>query len=214
MTTPEFVEPVAGTTPEDPAIEEPAVSEDGIEESDPEGAEQLGDPGKRALEAVKDKWKSEREKRRELEQKLTEQSAAGAGEQPDTDALVRQAEQNATAKANARIVRSEIRAAAAGKLADPKDALTFIDASQFEVDDDGQVDETEVAEAIEDLLKNKPYLAAQGGKRFLGTADSGARKGSSRPAQLTRADLKRMSPEQIVKAKAEGRLDDALGINR
>ena len=31
-------------------------------------------------------------------------------------------------------------------------------------------------------------------------------------AKLTRADLGRMSPDEIVKAKAEGRLNDLLGI--
>jgi hypothetical protein len=211
MTTPELAAPEE--TAEVTDIEEPLVPDSG-EETDPEGAEQLGEPGKRALDAMKDKWKSERDRRRQLEQQLTAQAASADGVQPDTEALVRKAEQDATAKANARIVRSEIRAAAAGKLADPKDALTFIDPTQFEVDEDGQVDETEVAEAIEDLLKNKPYLAAQGGKRFLGTADSGARKGSGRPSQLTREALKRMSSEQIVKAKADGRLDDTLGITR
>lgn len=185
-------------------------------DADPDGAEQLGDPGKRALDAMKDKWKSEREKRRELEAKLSAQTAPAAGEQPDTDALVRQAEQAATSKANQRIVRAEVKAAAAGKLADPGDAYRFLDLTQFEVDDDGEIDSAEVADAIDDLLKSKPYLAAQGGSkpRFEGTVDSGARKGSSRPPQLTRDDLKRMSPEDIVKAKADGRLDKALGINR
>jgi len=48
---------------------------------------------------------------------------------------------------------------------------------QVEVDEDGGVDEAEIATAVDDLLRAKPYLAAaQSGKRFQGTADQGARK--------------------------------------
>lgn len=35
-----------------------------------------------------------------------------------------------------------------------------------------------------------------------------------KPAGITREDLKRMTPEQIVAAKAEGKLDELLGIRR
>ncbi len=69
------------------------------------------------------------------------------------------------AKANRRILRSEVKAAAAGKLADPNDALHMLDLDQFEVDDDGNVDEDEIATAIADLLEKKPYLAAQSGPK-------------------------------------------------
>lgn len=178
-----------------------------------DGDEALGDKGKRALDAMKGKWKGERDKRRALEQRITELEQGSGGDE-DPEAIRRQAQQEATAKANRRIVRAEIRAAAAGKLADPADALRFLDLDSFEVDDDGNLDDDEIADAIDNLVQAKPYLAAQSGKRFLGTADSGARKGKSRPTQLTREDVKRMSPEQIVKARKEGRLDDALGINR
>ncbi|MFJ9027571.1 hypothetical protein ACIRQP_03445 [Streptomyces sp. NPDC102274] len=195
----------------DPAPDaDPDTDPDADPDADPDGAEDLGDKGKKALDAMKAKLKTERERRRTAEAKLQDKPA-GTG---NTDEIQAKADAAATARANARIVRSEVRAAAAGKLADPKDALKFLDLDQFEVDEDGQVDEDEVADAITDLVKNKPYLAAQSGKRFQGTADSGARKGSGRPSQLTRDDLKRMSPEQIVKAKADGRLDDALGITR
>lgn len=190
-----------------------AQNEDDDAEGEGEGdaADALGDKGKKALDAMKGKWKSERTRRQELERQLAARDE-GDGEEPD--AIRRQAEQAATAKANARIVRAEVRAAAAGKLADPADALRFLDLAQFEVDDEGDLDADEIAEAIDGLIQAKPYLAAQSGKRFHGTADSGARKGKSRPTQLTREDLKRMSPEQITKAKADGRLDDVLGITR
>lgn len=202
----------------DPAGDPAAEGPEGDQDDDPEGADQLGDPGKKALDAIKDKWKAEREKRRELERLLAERDKPADGDAPDPEAIVRQAEQAAMAKANERIIRAEVKAAAAGKLADPADAYKFLDLGQFEVDADGNLDADEVADAIEDLLKSKPYLAAQGGtptKRFQGTADSGARKGTGRPAQLTEADVKRLSAQgkhaEILKARDEGRLQDYLG---
>ncbi|WP_228979700.1 hypothetical protein [Streptomyces sp. DH12] len=205
--------------PDDDVLEPAGTAPDAGEPDegdDPEGADQLGDPGKKALDSMKDRWKAERERRRELERQLAERDKPADGDQPDPEAIVRQAEQAAMAKANERIVRAEVKAAAAGKLADAADALRFLDLSQFEVDADGQLDAEEVADAIDDLLKTKPYLAAQSGKtpRFHGTADSGARKGTGRPAQLTEADVKRLAAEgknaEILKAREEGRLADYL----
>lgn len=146
------------------------VADTGDEDSDtdgdaddeaPDGADELGDKGKQALDRMKAKWKAERAKRIAAEAAL-EQNGRGDG---DDDTTRQQVEREALAKANARIVRSEIKAAAAGKLADPKDALNFINPDDFEVDDDGTVDEDEIAEAIDDLLTRKPYLAAQSGPR-------------------------------------------------
>ena len=194
-----------GEESDEDADEEEKPDGEGGEESDPDGAEALGDKGKRALDSMKTKLKAEREKRRTLEQQLAEKDGDDEGEKAR-----RQADSDALSKANARILRSEIRAAATGKLINPKDALVHIDLDQFEVDDDGQVDEDEVADAIENLLKERPYLAAATAKRFQGTGDGGAARKASRPKQLTRADLKTMTPAQIVKAKEDGRLDDAL----
>lgn len=185
----------------------------GDDDADLEGADQLGDKGKRALASMKGKWRTERDKRRELERLLAEKdTASSGGAKDDADTVRRQAEAAATVKANVRIVRSEVRAAAAGKLADPKDALTFLDLSQFEVNEDGEVDAEEISDAIDDLLKSKPYLAAATAKpRFQGTGDGGAARKASRPKQLTEQDLKTMSPEAIDKAHKEGRFDDLLG---
>ncbi|MDQ1037263.1 hypothetical protein QFZ75_003679 [Streptomyces sp. V3I8] len=171
---------------------------------DPAGADKLGDPGKRALASMKGKWRSERDKRRDLEQKLAKQTTDG------TDDAVSKATAAATATANTRILKAEVRAAAKGRLADPKDALTFLDLSTFEVDEDGAVDETEITDAIEDLIKNKPYLAAAKATRFQGTGDGGAARKASRPKQLGEKDLKNMSAEAIVKAQETGQLDDYL----
>jgi ribosomal protein L35 len=190
-----------------------AVDGDENDDVEPEGVDSLGDPGKRALDSMKSKWHTERKRRRDLETELEKlRNGANRDDAPDAETIRQQAEQAATSKANARIVRSEIRAAAAGKLNDPKDALTFLNLDQFEVDENGEVDTDEIADAIDDLLKRKPYLAAATAKRFQGTGDGGAAaRKPGKPKQLTEADLKTMTAEQIVKAQDEGRLNDLLG---
>lgn len=180
------------------------------DDADPEGADALGDPGKKALAAQKAKWKEERDRRKALERQLAEATKPkGDGDEPTPDQIRAEAEQAATAKANARIIRAEVRAAAAGKLADPKDALKFLDLDAFEVDDNGEIDTDEIADAITDLIKNKPYLA-RATQRFQGTGDGGSRNGG-RPKQITsREELAKMTPAQRLQAHQEGRLKNLL----
>ncbi|MET9999838.1 hypothetical protein ABZ069_23190 [Streptomyces microflavus] len=200
---PEGTDPDGDPEGEDPEGEDPDGDPDG---EDPEGAADLGDKGKRALASMKGKWRTERDKRRELEKQIADKDAGDEAAQAR-----REVEQAALSKANSRIVRSEVKAAAKGVLADPGDAYKFLDLGQFEVDDDGNIDSDEIAEAIETLVKEKPYLAAAPARRFQGTGDGGAARKASRPKQLTEGDLKKMTAEQIVKAQDDGRLDDLLG---
>jgi hypothetical protein len=194
----------------------PGDGEPAEDEPDPDGAEQLGDAGKQALDRMKAKLKAERERRKAAEaerDQLKAKPGDGDGGQ-DPEAIRAEADRQATARANARIVRSEIKAAAAGRLADPRDALRFLDLEQFEVDEDGQVDEDEIADAIENLLTSKPYLAAAATAsrpRFQGSGDGGARKATAGPKQLTEQDVKKMTPEQIDEAHRKGQLRDYLG---
>lgn len=126
-----------------------------------DGADQLGDKGKRAIARMKARLATEKQKRVAAESRITELEAGNN----DAAAQQRQVESAALAKANDRIVRAEVRAAAAGKLADPADAHRFLDLSQFEVGDDGEVDQDEIADAIDELINDKPYLAAQRGDK-------------------------------------------------
>jgi hypothetical protein len=174
-----------------------------------QGDRPLGPKGEQALARMKAKLKTERERRKAAEDRL--QSGTKKDDEPDAEEVRRQAEQAATAKANQRLLKAEVRAAAKGKLADPKDAFLHLDLDQFEVGEDGEIDADDIEDAIDDLIKNKPYLAAQGGRRFQGSADGGAARKASRPKQLTRQDLKTMTPEQITKAQDDGRFDDLLG---
>lgn len=171
----------------------------------------LGDAGKRALDAMKAKWKAAEAEAKAIRDELAAAKAAAEGREAEHTAALeaQRVKDEALAAANTKIAKANLRAAAAGKLADPADALTFIDVSSFEVDDDGNTNEAALTAAINDLIESKPYLAAQG-KRFQGDADGGARK-ESRPEQITRDELSRMTSEQIVQAKKDGRLSDLLG---
>lgn len=205
-------DPADDPADEDPADDPAGDPEDDPEDPDPEGADKLGDPGKKALDTMKAKLRAEKAKRIAAEgERDTLRNGAKKDGEPTADEIRAEARQEATGKANARIIRAEIRAVAAGKLADPKDALIHLDVSTFDVDEDGEVDSDEIAEAIDELLKNKPYLAAATAKRFQGTGDGGAARKSGKPKQLTESDLKTMTAEQIVKAQADGRFADLLG---
>lgn len=149
------------------------------------GEEALGDAGKRALDAMKTERNEERRRRREAEQELERIKAEAAAqgkpaEEQALDAARREAEQAVMARVNDRIVKAEVRAAATGKLADPTDALRFIDLSSIEVGEDGAVDGAAVADAIADLIKTKPYLAT-GARPAPGSADGGPRKAATDP---------------------------------
>ncbi len=208
-TTQEAVESVNA----DESVDEQAQQSDAQESDEQiEGTEQLGDAGKKALDAMKAERnkarKDAQEARAELERLKAE--SEGRKEQFEAEQRKREIEAEALQKANDRIKRAEVRALAASKLADPSDALLYLDLDEFEVDDDGSVDQAAITAAIADLIAKKPYLAAQGGARFAGSADQGVRNAASK-SQLTQADLESMTDEQIQKAKAEGRLDKLMG---
>lgn len=152
QTIDDLIDPQAGLAP---AAPEPDVEPDAAED---DGAEALGDAGKQALDRMKAKLKAAVERA-----KAAEARAAQAGDADEGDTIRREAEAAALTKANTRIIRAEVKAAAATRLADPTDALNFLNLDAFEVDDDGDVDQAEIADAIEDLIRRKPYLAAQGG---------------------------------------------------
>lgn len=191
-TGPEVTPPAATPAPVTPA--EPA-------EVIP-GADALGDAGKRALDDMKGKWHTERDQRKALEARIAELESA-----PKVDPRV-----------DKRIVRTEIKAAAKGVLADPTDALTFLDLDAFKVTEDGEVDAKAITDALEDLLTRKPHLAASKRPRFEGRADNGSQGRQSSASQLSLDDVKRLAAagrhDEIAKAKSEGRLDDLRGLNK
>jgi hypothetical protein len=184
-------------------------------EATTEQTPEVRDPAKllSAYEAEKTKRREQDKTLKEIREEFNAFKAKAEGKEAEyAAAQEKQAvEQAALSKANDRIRRSEVKAAAKGVLADPADAYKFLDLDSFEVDDDGNVDEAAIAKALTDLVADKPYLAAQGGKRFQGTADGGARNDATKPTQLSQVDLTSMSAAEVNKARREGRLDNLLG---
>jgi membrane protein involved in colicin uptake len=79
------------------------------------------------------------------ERKLAEAHAAGRAE--------------ALAEANGRLLRAEVRAVAAAKLADADDAVRLLDLDSFEPSADGAFDRKAIDSALDALVESKPYLA-------------------------------------------------------
>lgn len=175
-------------------------------------ATEVRDPAKllSAYEAEKTKRREQDVALRDLTAKFDAMQAKADGKEAEFLAAQesQRVKDEALSGANKRILKSEVKAAAKGVLADPQDAYKFLDLDSFEVDSDGNVDESAITDALTKLITEKPYLAAQGGQRFKGTADGGARTDAAKPSQLTKADMAGMSPEQIVEAHDSGRFDD------
>lgn len=166
--------------PEDEVIPEVATTEVKTEEPSPEEIAALADKGKQALDRMKEQREAAKAEATAAREELAlakAELAAKAKPQVDEESIDtarREATSAATEVANKRLVRAELKSAAKGVLADPADALVFIDPSKFEVDSDGEVDQAALNDAIASLIEKRPYLAAAQGK-FVGTADGGAR---------------------------------------
>ncbi|MFJ2848320.1 hypothetical protein [Streptomyces rubiginosohelvolus] len=139
------------------------------------GDDKLGEGGKKALQAERDARATAEARVKELEAQLSGKpkdtgakpgdngdGKGDAGAKPvDAEALKKELREELTTESNARLVRAEVKAAAAGKLADPADAPRFIDLAKIKIGDDGEPDAKQIKKAIEDLLKDKPYLAGK-----------------------------------------------------
>lgn len=178
-----------------------------------EGEAEKPDPNAGAKKALS----AERVARKAAESELKALKAELAlkdkpAEEQALEAARAEARTEATTKANERIVRAEVKAAATGKVKNPALALKLIDTSEIEVDDDGEVDSDAVSAAVADLLELYPELAADGSK-FTGSADQGAKGKASKPSQLSKQDIESMSEREVNEARRAGRLNTILGIS-
>lgn len=128
----------------------------------------LGEAGERALEAMKKKERETRAKLREAQAEIAALTAPKDGDKTP-DQLREEIERGVRAEFNERLARAEVRAAAAASFADPEDAVTFLNMSEFDVDENGDIDPSDIEDALKDLLAKKPHLAkqdaAQGGSK-------------------------------------------------
>lgn len=194
-------------TEEVEAEEVEADSEDGTEEVEEDGFAEERTKLKGALS-------KERTRAREAEKRAKAAEAAlAAKDKPAEEAAIdeakREAAAEATKRANERIAKAEVKAAAKGLFADPSDVGLYLDMAEF-VDEDGDVDSDAIEDALKDLLEKKPHLAAEK-KRFQGGGHQGA-KAPAKPAQLTREQYNALSKEDRAKARNEGRTNVLLGI--
>jgi hypothetical protein len=148
--------PADPTDPTDPAAPAAPAKPDPPE---------LGDAGKKALDEERAARRAAEKLAKENADELDKLRKATMSDQEKAVAEAKAAgRQEAMAEANARLLRSEIRGAAAGKLADPGDAAALLgDIDQF-LDKNGEPDSKAIASAIDALVKAKPYLAPAGAR--------------------------------------------------
>jgi hypothetical protein len=139
-----------------------------------DGGEQLGEAGKAAIDRERasareaNRLKSAAEQRAEaVEAELAQLREANQSEaEKATAKAVKEATAAAVAQGNQRLVRAEVKAAAAAAgFHDARDAALLLadKFGQIKVGDDGQVDENAVKALIEDLAKDKPHLVMKPG---------------------------------------------------
>lgn len=163
------------------------------------------DEGKGGKAAVLADLAAERDKRQAAERELAEFRQREADrdktvEQKAIDDARREGETTANAKANERILRTEVKRLATGKLADVSDAVLNLDLAKFQVDENGDVDETAITAAIADLIARKPHLGATPGENKgvvpAGGADQGVReKTTTRATSLEEGVTRRLASQ-------------------
>ena len=189
----------------DESTEEVDASEEKADKPDPDAGAKKALVAERAARKATEREFAEYKAKAELKDKPAEEQAL--------EAARAEARAEVTEKANARLIRAEVKAAATGKVKNPALALKLIDTSGIDVDDEGEVDSEALNQAITDLLTEYPELAADGSK-FGGSADQGAKGKASKPSQMTQADFDRIksNPHAVMKAKEDGLLNALLGI--
>jgi hypothetical protein len=127
----------------------------------------------------------------------------------DTDKAVKEAEARGQAAAIAqfgqKIAAAELKAALAGLIPDPAGVIEDLNLAKF-VTDTGDVDVEAVA-----ALREKYALLAPAKNAPAPNLHQG-RQGPPVQGQITRAELERMTPDEITAAMAQGRLDEIRGI--
>lgn len=157
--------------PADPADPQPEGDSDPDNpdpEPDPEGADKLGDEGKRALDRMKaDKAAAKKvaaaEKKRadDLARKVAEFEDRDKSELDKATSKAEKAAERAD-KATKRAVLAEVKAAAK-EFADVDDAAAFLDLTSY-TDDDGDIDTEAIQADLDALLERKPHLRKPAGE--------------------------------------------------
>lgn len=164
--------------------------------TEPDSDEALAEAGRKALQQEREATKEAKRALspwRKLEREFQmgpDEIRAALDSRGDVDKereqIRREAEAAALSKVNARLVRAECKALATARFADPSDAYRFVDLDDIEVDDDGEVDTKALQRALDDVLREKPYLAKREGPAEEDSGfDGGARTTVTRPTSMT-----------------------------
>lgn len=126
---------------------------------------------------------------------LTDQEKLIASTREETAAAVRR-------EFAGKLVESELKSAIVGKTIEATSLLSF-DRASF-ISDSGEIDSNAIAAWVEAHTKSPEKPAPDLGQGVRGNSPSGA-------AQLTAADLARLSNAEILEAEKQGRLDALKG---
>lgn len=146
--------------PDEPGDGDEPNEPEGDESNEPEG---LGDAGKRALQAERERaskfekqFKQAERERQQLEEKHAtkeEKAVAKAREEGKAEALQ---------AANQRVLKAEVKYAAAGKLRNPSLAWALLEGVRDDLmTDDGDVDNSKLEKELKRILKDNPELSAE-----------------------------------------------------
>lgn len=149
-------------------------------DSEDEGGEEgLGDAGKKALDDIRkerDRYKGRAREARdalkpwadlgkefgltpdEVRSRLQGKVKDAEGKEVDVDALRREVETKVRGEFAGKLARSQVTALAADVLQNSDDAARFLDLSDLDVDEHGNIDADEVKSLLADLVKDRPYL--------------------------------------------------------
>lgn len=157
----------------------------------------LTDAGRQAIERERKAARTARERAKpwvtlsrelgltpeQIRERLTNPPKTDDDSKPvDVEAVKREAAAEAEARANARILKSEVRRLAGETFIDPSDALPHLDLDSYEVDEDGAVDEEAIKKDLKAVLKAKPHLGKRSTPKDF---DEGARKTSDAPKSMS-----------------------------
>lgn len=126
------------------------------EESPKEEPKDLGDAGKKALTEERAARKAAEREAAKLRRAEEDRQLADKSEVEQVKTRLEAAEKKA-ADAAARAVKAEIKAAA-GDWADPGDAPRFLDDLSKYINDDGDIDDEQIAADLAAVLEAKPHL--------------------------------------------------------
>lgn len=152
----------------DPEPSDPRSDNRGSDDDpDPEGADQLGDAGKKALERMKAERAAARKEASDAKKaaadalkRVQEYEDRDKSELEKAATAAERASQRAE-RATRRAVKAEVKAAAAD-FADPEDAIAFLSEKLAGyTDDDGEIDGEAITSDLAELLERKPHLKRQ-----------------------------------------------------